>query len=351
MGTPLIFYSLVIPVYNRPEELKLLLDSISFQVFERDFEVLVVEDGSLINAKHVCENSAIHSKIAYYQKSNSGPGLSRNYGMLRAKGDYFIILDSDCVLPANFLSEVDKELAENFVDFFGGPDSALESFSPLQKAVNIVMTSTLSTVGVRGGLPRYFEPRSFNMGLSKKVFEATNGFGAMHPGEDPDLVMRAWKMGFQSRLFPKAFVYHQRRIHLSSFFVQVFKFGSVRPILEVLHPEYKRLVFKGPSLFLIYIAAIVLSLPFALIGLLSLKLILLISMPFLVYMGLFKLQTLYKTHSIKLTSLAVMAFIIQMTGYGMGYMRSKIYLALFRNKPIEQLFPRFFFNPNGNEPS
>jgi glycosyltransferase involved in cell wall biosynthesis len=351
MGTPLIFYSLIIPVYNRPEELKLLLESISFQVFKRDFEVLVVEDGSLISAKHICENSAIASKISYYQKPNSGPGLSRNDGMIWAKGDYFIILDSDCILPPNYLLEVDKELTENYVDFFGGPDAALDSFSPLQKAVNVAMTSILSTGGVRGGLPGYFEPRSFNMGLSKKVFEATSGFSAMHPGEDPDLVMRAWKMGFQSRLFPKAFVYHQRRIHLSSFFVQVYKFGRVRPILEVLHPEFKRLVFKGPSLFLIYLAAIVLSLVFALIGLLSLKLVLILSIPFLVYMGLFKVQALYKTHSIKLTSLAVIAFIIQMTGYGIGYMRSKVHLAMFRNKPLEHLFPRFFFTPNRKGPS
>jgi glycosyltransferase involved in cell wall biosynthesis len=345
MGKLVHLYSIVIPVYNRPEELKLLLDSIAIQQSEKDFEVVVVEDGSQLSSKQVCEQSPIFSKITYLEKSNSGPGLSRNYGMMRAKGDYFIILDSDCILPPNYLSEVDRELSTQYTDFFGGPDAALASFTPVQQAVNLVMTATLSTAGIRGGKPNYFEPRSFNMGLSSEMFKATGGFGAIHPGEDPDLVMRAWKLGYKSRLFSNAIVYHQRRIQFSSFFKQVFKFGSVRPILEVLHPEFKRLVFKGPSLFLIYLITVVVLCVSMLLGQTSLQFTALLCAPLVVYLGLFKLQLIYKTRSIKLTSLAILAFFIQMSGYGLGYMRSSVLLAWNRNKNIEALFPHLFFNP------
>lgn len=345
MGKLVHLYSIVVPVYNRPEELKLLLDSVAVQQCENDFEVVVVEDGSQLSSRQVCEQSTIFSKITYLEKSNSGPGLSRNYGMKSAKGDYFIILDSDCILPTNYLSEVDRELSTQYADFFGGPDSALASFTPIQQAVNLVMTASLSTAGIRGGEPNYFEPRSFNMGLSKEVFEATGGFGAIHPGEDPDLVMRAWKLGYKSRLFSNALVFHQRRIQFSSFFKQVFKFGSVRPILEVLHPEFKRPIYKGPSLFLMYLITVVVLFVTMLLGQTSLQLTAFLCAPLVVYLGVFKLQLIYKTRSIKLTSLAILAFLIQMSGYGLGYLRSSILLVLNRDKPIETLFPHLFFNP------
>jgi glycosyltransferase involved in cell wall biosynthesis len=197
-----LYYSIIVPVYNRPEELDQLLQSIALQDFEGEFEVVVVEDGSQRPALEVIGRSSLGERISYYQKNNTGPGDSRNYGMLRAKGSYFLLFDSDCILPKEYLTTLDRELSSGYVDFFGGPDDAMPSFTPLQRAINFVMTSKVSTGGVRGGSFNRFEPRSFNMGLSKEVFESTGGFGSIHPGEDPELSMRAWKRGFKSRLIP-----------------------------------------------------------------------------------------------------------------------------------------------------
>src|SRR5690606_5718482 len=203
-----MYFSFIIPVYNRPDEINELLQTLTKQTYTSDFEVVVIEDGSTINCQSVVDEYINKLNISYYFKTNSGPGDSRNYGMRVAKGDYFIILDSDCLIPENYLVEVNTYLNNSFVDCFGGPDAAHESFSDVQKAINQTMTSVLTTGGIRGASEKLgkFQPRSFNMGISKEAFEASGGFGKIHPGEDPDLSIRLWKMNFKTALIPNAYV-------------------------------------------------------------------------------------------------------------------------------------------------
>lgn len=213
-----LFISLIIPVYNRPHEVEELLESLKKQT-QTDFEVVLIEDGSTVDCRSVAEEYSDSLQISYYYKENSGPGSSRNYGMKRAKGTYFIILDSDCILPPNYIQEAYSTLTHSYVDCFGGIDTAMESFTDIQKAINFAMTSFLTTGGIRGGSEKLgkFQPRSFNMGISKKAFEASGGFSKIHPGEDPDLSIRLWKLGYETRLFKNLYVYHKRRIDWKKF--------------------------------------------------------------------------------------------------------------------------------------
>jgi glycosyltransferase involved in cell wall biosynthesis len=208
-----MFFSLIIPVYNRPDEIEELLASLTIQTYKEEYEIVIIEDGSSITCSDVVFSYSEKLFISYYLKENTGPGDSRNYGMGRAKGEYFIILDSDCIIPPDYLLNVSKSLHVNYADCFGGPDAALDSFSDVQKAINFTMTSFLTTGGIRGKSEKIekFQPRSFNMGLSKKAFEASGGFGDIHPGEDPDLSIRLWKQGYSTSLFRDCYVYHKRR--------------------------------------------------------------------------------------------------------------------------------------------
>ncbi len=328
-------FSFIIPVYNRPDEIRELLESLQYQSHSESFEVVVIEDGSTNTSVEVIEAFKEHLNIAYYSKPNTGPGDSRNYGMQRAKGNYFIILDSDCVLPEQYLSEVNNSLSNTYVDFWGGPDAAHESFSILQKAINYAMTAVLTTGGIRGNAKAVnkFQPRSFNMGISKKAFEACEGFGKIHPGEDPDLTIRLWKKGFESRFIPEAFVYHKRRIDWSKFYKQVNKFGTVRPILNKWHPETAKVTYWFPTLFCI---GFILSLVFLYLG---------ISMPlylFIFYFGLIFVDSLLKNKSITIAILSVIAVTIQFVGYGWGFLKATLKM-LFSNQKVETLFPEVFF--------
>lgn len=245
-------FSIIIPVYNRPQEIEELLFSISNQDYNDNFEVLIVEDGSTNTSKTIVDK--FHNlNIQYFFKENSGPGLSRNFGMQNALGNYFIILDSDVILPKNYLTIVNNQLKESFTDAFGGPDTAHPSFSNLQKAINYSMTSFLTTGGIRGNKNSFgkFQLRSFNMGLSKKAFLATKGFSDMKAGEDIDLTFRLWQNGFKTQLIVNAFVYHKRRNSISSFFKQTFAFGAARPILNQKYPTSKKMTFWFPSLFIV----------------------------------------------------------------------------------------------------
>ena len=214
--------SFIIPVYNRPEEINELLESFVKLESDKDFEIVIVEDGSNETSESVIGQYSEKLNISYYYKPNSGPGDSRNFGMKRAKGSYFIILDSDCILPKKYLKEVLEDLNKNYADCFGGPDTAHDSFTNTQKSINFAMTSFISTGGIRGkkSSVNKFQPRSFNMGISKKAFEVTNGFGNIHPGEDPDLSIRLINLGFKTKLIEGAYVYHKRRISWKKFYNQ-----------------------------------------------------------------------------------------------------------------------------------
>ena len=168
-----MYFSFIVPVYNRPDEIDELLESLTKFTSTIPFEVVIVEDGSTIPCQNIIEKYSDKLTISYYFKPNSGPGDSRNYGMKVAKGDYFIILDSDCIIPQDYLTQVQQSLDAEYVDCFGGPDAALDSFSDIQKAINFTMTSFLTTGGIRGGSEKVdkFQPRSFNMGLSKNALD------------------------------------------------------------------------------------------------------------------------------------------------------------------------------------
>ncbi|WP_010227792.1 glycosyltransferase [Gillisia marina] len=328
-------YSFIIPVYNRPEEIRELLQSMQELDFNRSFEIVIVEDGSTISSEEVIKGFSDTLNISYYSKENTGPGDSRNYGMKLAKGDYFLILDSDVLLPKNYLQEVDSFLSNNFSDCFGGPDAAHESFTDLQKAINYSMTSLLTTGGIRGKKQAVnkFQPRSFNMGLSKKAFLASGGFGLIHPGEDPDLALRLQKEGFNTILIPDAVVFHKRRIDWDKFYTQVNKFGKVRPILNSWHPESAKITFWFPSLFL---AGFVFSL---IIGLLGFPLF---AWFYLVYFLIIGIDAGIKNKSVYIGTAAIVATCIQFLGYGIGFFKSIWKLKFLKMQP-QEAFPKLFF--------
>jgi len=330
-----MFFSLIIPVFNRPEEIDELLRSLLLQDYKRSFEIVIIEDGSSIPCKEIIESFRPKLTISYYFKSNSGPGDSRNFGMQHAKGDYFIIFDSDCIIPPNYLSEVEKALDFNYADCFGGPDKALDSFSNVQKAINFAMTSFITTGGIRGGSEKIdkFQPRSFNMGISKKAFAVSKGFAKIHPGEDPDLSIRLWELGFETKLFSEAFVYHKRRIDWTKFYKQVNKFGKARPILNHWYPKYAKITYYFPTLFLLGVLS-------ALITAYLENYILLVL--FTTYIELLFIIALLQTKSLKIALLAVFATLIQFYGYGIGFLLSFLLVQVFNKQP-QKAFPELFF--------
>lgn len=328
-------FSVIIPVYNRPDEMEELLNSLQRQDYVNSFEIVIVEDGSTVKSDEVIKKYANNLEISYYFKENTGPGDSRNYGMNKAKGDYFIIFDSDCIIPQHYLSVIDRELKTEMVDFFGGPDNALESFSDVQKAINFSMTSFLTTGGVRGGTEKVnkFQPRSFNMGISKKAFLASGGFGNIHPGEDPDLTIRLWNLGFKSRLISEAFVYHKRRIDWDKFALQTLKFGKARPILNSWHPNYSKLTYFFPSFFVIGFYISLLMLLFVKDFLFKL---------YCIYLLLIFISSSIQNRSISVGFLSVIATWIQFKNYGFGFLISFIRISLLKQKP-QEAFPELFF--------
>lgn len=304
-------YSFIIPVYNRPDEVDELLESLTRQTLT-DFEVIVVEDGSSIPCKEVTEKYANQLDVHYFCKANSGPGQTRNYGVEKATGEFMLILDSDCILPETYLEEVEKELQHMDADAFGGPDRAHESFTNVQKAINYAMTSFFTTGGIRGGKKKMdkFYPRSFNMGVRKSVYQALGGFSKMRFGEDIDFSIRIFKGGYQCRLFPDAWVWHKRRTDLKKFFKQVHNSGIARINLYKKYPESLKLVHLLPSLFTIGVVCLLLA---SLICGWSLSLLLLFSIVIFI-------DSSIQNKSMIIGSLSIAASFIQLTGYGTGFL-------------------------------
>tara|TARA_R110000868_G_scaffold177602_1_gene416568 strand:- start:652 stop:1647 length:996 start_codon:yes stop_codon:yes gene_type:complete len=326
-------YSIIVPVFNRPEETAELLDSLAKQSF-KDFELLLVEDGSAQKSEHLVEQYADDVEIKYFFKKNTGPGDSRNFGMKQATGDYFLFFDSDCVLPEDYLQNLDDQLLKRNLDAFGGPDSAHESFSDTQKAINYAMTSFFTTGGIRGGKKQLdkFQPRSFNMGFSKDVYQKVGGFSDIHPGEDPDLSYRIMDAGFKVGLIREAYVYHKRRIDFGKYIKQVYKFGVVRVILNKWYPEKKGLVFYFPSLFLLGSLALILGA----VVLTSWMLV-----PLLFFAVLILFDSMLKTKSLFISIKAVFASFIQLYGYGYGFLKSFVLIKVLGKNEKEAL-PDFF---------
>ena len=306
-------YSIIVPVYNRPDEVDELLQSLCEQTV-KDFEVLIVEDGSVKPCKDVCDKYASILDLHYYAKENSGPGQSRNYGTERANGEYVIILDSDVVLPAGYLQAVEDELKQNPCEAFGGPDATHPSFTSIQKAISYSMTSFFTTGGIRGGKAKLdkFYPRSFNMGIRRDVYLQLGGFTKMRFGEDIDFSYRIVEAGYMPRLFPEAWVWHKRRTDFRKFFRQVYNSGIARINLEKRHPGTMKLVHLLPTVFTLGV-----------IGLLLITLFWpLACVPIILYSLLLCIDSSIKNKSLWVGLLSIPAAFVQLMGYGFGFIES-----------------------------
>ena len=327
-------YSVVVPVYNRPDEMGELLESLSRQTL-KVFDLIVVEDGSAISSEEVVKHYSNTVELDYFYKKNTGPGDSRNFGMSKAKGDYIVFFDSDCVIPEDYFEKLDKSLSQNPLDAWGGPDDAHPSFSNTQKAINHVMTSFFTTGGIRGRKKSVgkFQPRSFNMGLKKEVYQEVGGFCEIHPGEDPDLSFRIMKAGYTTGLISEAKVYHKRRIDFGKFVKQVYKFGATRIILSKWHKGTFKPIYAIPSLFSLG----VLGCMFLCVVVSSLFVV-----PVLLFGLLIFLECLILTKKIKVSVLAVPAAFLQMFGYGYGFLEALFHVIIL-NKNEKKSLPKLFF--------
>ena len=309
-------YSIVVPVFNRPDEVDELLASLCSQTLT-DFEVIIVEDGSKNPCKDVCDKYASILDLHYYDKENSGPGQSRNYGVERAHGKYVIILDSDVVLPAGYLAAVDSAISHqpSAIAAFGGPDAAHPSFTPVQKAISYSMTSFFTTGGIRGGKAKLdkFYPRSFNMGIRRDVYQQLGGFSKMRFGEDIDFSYRIVEAGYQPRLFPDAWVWHKRRTDFRKFFRQVYNSGIARINLEKRHPGTLKLVHLLPMVFTLGVIGCLLLAPFC-YGLTLL--------PLALYCLLIMTDSTLQNKSLQVGLLSIPAAFTQLMGYGFGFLES-----------------------------
>lgn len=315
-----MLFSIIVPVYNRPDEVADLLTSLEAQT-DRGFETVIVEDGSTIpclEAEQLADGTLRVSghdslRLLYFRKSNEGRSIARNYGMDRAGGDYFIFVDSDCILPPGYIASLRKGLSENFVDCYGGPDAAHDSFTPTQKAINYAMTSFLTTGGIRGGKVSMekFTPRTFNMGFSRKVYESVGGFREMF-SEDIDMSTRIRLAGFSITLFPDVYVYHKRRGNLLKFWRQVHVFGMSRITLELLYPGSMKLVHWLPAVFTFGVTLLI-------IGSLFWPWLLI---PLAIYLLALWIGALIAERNLKISFLAVAASMVQLVGYGTGFIKA-----------------------------
>ena len=321
-------YSIIVPVYNRPNEVDELLQSLCQQTV-KDFEVLIIEDGSIKTCKDVCDKYANILVLHYHAKENSGPGQSRNYGAERAKGEYVIILDSDVVLPNTYIEAIDKSLTSEIIAF-GGPDAAHPSFTSIQKAISYSMTSFFTTGGIRGGKAKLdkFYPRSFNMGIRRDVYLQLGGFTKMRFGEDIDFSYRIVEAGYRPQLFPEAWVWHKRRTDFRKFFRQVYNSGIARINLEKRHPGTMKFVHLLPTVFTVGVIGLIL------ISAVGRALMHYIDrdqfywmcfapwIPIILYSLLIFFDSSIKNRSLKVGFLSIPAAFVQLMGYGLGFIES-----------------------------
>lgn len=329
-----MFFSIVIPLYNRPDEVDELLESLCKQT-DKQFEVIIIEDGSTRKSDTVVENYRDKLDLCYFEKPNSGPGLARNAGAERAKYDYLIFFDSDCIIPPDYIETVSHSLRQKYADAYGGPDAALPTFSTTQKAINYSMTSFFTTGGIRGGKKSMekFTPRSFNLGVSKEAFNTIGGYSMMRFGEDIDFSLRLQKNGFRTMLIPGAFVYHKRRSTFRQFFKQVHNSGIARINLHLSHPGSLKIVHLLPALFVVGMTlSLVLSLHYPAFLLIP-----------LCYSLLLFIDSLIKNRSTGVALYSIAAAWIQLTGYGTGFL-SAVWKRLILKKGEYTTFEKKFYD-------
>lgn len=312
-------FSVIVPVYNRPQELDELLDSLTKQTISY-FEVIVVEDGSTIRSEPVVDKYRDRLIIHYFYKPNSGPGPSRNFGYQQASGAYFVVFDSDCIIPPHYFESVNASLALHRWDAWGGPDKAHANFTTRQRAMGYTMASFLTTGGIRGGKKRIglFQPRSFNMGISREVYALTQGFKFERFAEDIEFSIRMRKANLKVGLIPEAYVYHKRRTTFSEFYQQVFNFGRGRALVGKVHHGEVKLTHWFPSFF-VFALCMLIILPF-----LSAELFFAALSGFIIYLMAIFIHSLAENKSLLVAVLSVPAALLQLTGYGVGFFREWI---------------------------
>ena len=311
-----MFFSIIIPLYNRPQEIKELLETLALQTY-KDFEVLVIEDGSVDDAADVVNSFSTQLNLRYFVKENDGQGFTRNFGFERAKGDYFIIFDSDCLIPENYLQIVNDSLQDNYLDAYGGPDDAHPSFTPTQKAISYAMTSPFTTGGTRGskkGIGQ-FHPRSFNMGISRQVWKKAGGFIITRSGEDIEFSIRIHSMGFKIGLIPEAKVYHKRRTDFFQFYKQLHFFGRARINVYKFFPGELKLVHFFPAAFTLFVFFCLIA------NLLGWAIARFCDYLLAVYILLIFFHAWVKNRSIKIAFLSVIASLTLLVAYGLGFMQ------------------------------
>lgn len=312
-----MFFSVIIPLYNRPQEIKELLETLTLQTYKQ-FEVLVIEDGSTNDAADIVNSFKDQLDLHYYVKENAGQGFARNFAFERAKGDYFVIFDSDCLIPHNYFEIVNNSLASNWLDAYGGPDAAHESFTPTQKAISYAMTSPFTTGGIRGNkkaIGGQFHPRSFNMGISRAAWQKAGGFKITRLAEDIEYSIRIHSLGFKIGLIPEAKVYHKRRTNFSQFYKQLHFFGRARINVFKFFPETLKAVHFFPAAFTLFVIFL------AVFNILNYGIAVLGNFVLLVYLLLIFFHAWWKNKSLKIAFLSVTASFIQLTAYGLGFMQ------------------------------
>ncbi|MBP2615956.1 glycosyltransferase [Chryseobacterium jejuense] len=326
--------SIIVAIYNRKDELFELLTSLTQQT-DKEFEIIIVDDGSIIDLKPTIKNFEEILDIKYFRKDNSGPGLTRNYGAQRAANEWLVFVDSDVIVEKDYIEHIKKDILTIPCDAFGGADKAHKGFNLMQKAISYSMTSVFTTGGIRGSKKAVsrFQPRSFNMGVKKAVFDKVGGFSEMRIGEDPDLSMTLWENGFTTAFFDDIAVYHKRRVDFGKFSKQVYQFGCARPILNQRHPNYVKISFAFPTLFMLgYIMGFI---EYFMMGkgfILSF---------YGLYTFLVFFHALLLTKNISIAGMAVISTYIQMFSYGYGFLKSWILLNVVRMKP-EDAFPHHY---------
>lgn len=319
--------SIIVPVYNRPDEVKELMESLAKQT-DRGFEIVIVEDGSTVTCKAEAEAYAPLVALQYFYKDNEGRSPARNYGMEHASGDYFVFVDSDCILPPDYIASLRKALSSQWADCFGGPDDAHDSFTDTQKAINFAMTSFLTTGGIRGGKVQMekFVPRTFNMGFSREVYRNVGGFREMF-SEDIDMSTRIRLAGYSPQLIREVKVFHKRRGSLAKFWRQVHVFGMSRITLQLLYPGSMKLVHWAPAVFVLGVIAMILGAIFLTPWCL---------LPLGVYILALWISAIASTRSLKVGTMAIAASMVQLFGYGTGFLRAYIWKILLRHGRDEQ---------------
>jgi glycosyltransferase involved in cell wall biosynthesis len=311
-----MFFSIIIPLYNRPQEIKELLETLTLQTYKQ-FEVLVIEDGSVNDAAEIVQSFTDKLDVRYFVKANEGQGFTRNFGFERAKGDYFVVFDSDCLIPADYLQIVNDSLAANWLDAYGGPDDAHPSFTPTQKAISYSMTSPFTTGGIRGnkkGIGQ-FHPRSFNMGISRQVWEKAGGFIITRLGEDIEYSIRIHSMGFKIGLIPDAKVYHKRRTNFLQFYKQLHFFGRARINIYKFFPKGLKAVHFFPAVFTLYIIFTII------VNVFCWPIAVLCNFVLAIFILLIFFHSWWKNKSAKIAFLSIIAAFIQLTAYGLGFMQ------------------------------